>query len=114
MNKKPTKIDRVRDYLDQINSINNDNSVTKEKQIHSINRLVDKYGGDFLFTDKECNRCHGRGKISKDVGLFTERVTIEKICKECKSHIEADKRGKKIDKLLKRSIWRKIRDFVGV
>ena len=36
------------------------------------------------------------------------------LCKDCKCYIEADKRGKKIDKLLKRSIWRKIRDFVGV
>ena len=36
------------------------------------------------------------------------------ICKECKCHIEAGKRDAKIDKLLKRSIWSKIRDFVGV
>jgi len=61
-----------------------------------------------------CYNC-GIG-IDLEPGQFLADVWsgYDTLCKECKCHIESDKIDKKLDKLLKRNIWQRIKQLIKI
>jgi len=57
-----------------------------------------------------CYNC-GIGIDLEPIGI---RSGYDTLCKECKCHIESDKRDKKLDKLLKRNIWQRIKQLIKI
>ena len=55
-----------------------------------------------------CSHCG----ISIDIEPMMALSGYDILCKECKSHIEAGKRDAKLAKLLKKSLWQKLKQLI--